>query len=84
MPKAKTPSLADDVGESLKACAPKTWWDHLPPEAKAELLAVRATFKAGGYGARRGTIARVLVDRCRERGWKTCDHKRFAEWLQRD
>jgi hypothetical protein len=84
VPKAKTPSLTDDVAESLKACVPKTWWDGIPPDAQAELLAVRAKFKAGGYEARRGTVARVLAERCRERGWKTCDHKRFAEWLQKD
>ena len=80
MAKAKA-SLADDIGEAVAAIKPKTWWSQLDDAAQEELLAVRKRFHAGGYAARRGTLARILVDACRKRGWNVCDHKRFAEWL---
>jgi hypothetical protein len=77
----KPMNLADDVGDAVAAIKPKTWLSQLDAAAREELLAVRDRFHAGGYAARRGTIARVLVNACRQRGWAVCDHKRLAEWL---
>lgn len=81
MAKAKPKSLADDVGDSLQAYKPKSWWDGLPPEGREELLRVRERYQSGGYDGSRTALARVLEARCAERGWKTCDHKRLREWL---
>ena len=81
MAKPKAKSLADDVGELMVAYSPKTWWDRLPDDAQRELLAVRERFQSGGYQGARTALARVLHDRCSQRGWKTCDPKRLGEWL---
>ena len=80
----KTASLAEDIGEAVAAIKQRTWWTELDPSVQEELLAVRRRFHAGGYAAKRGTLARILADTCRERGLRTCDHKRFAEWLAKN
>jgi hypothetical protein len=59
-----------------------TWFDRLPTEAMDTLLAAREKFHAGGYGTtKRLTLARILIEYCETRGWRSCDHKRMGEWL---
>lgn len=81
---AKGKTLADLVAAGVAAESKRqTWWELLPDEARQELTAVREQWLAGGYGrAKRGTVARILVAHCGERGWKTCDVKRLSEWLR--
>lgn len=78
-------SLADDVAAAVPQDAPrKTWFDMLPPEAVDELLELRRRYQAGLYGtAKRLHIAKAAVERCQQRGWKTCDATRMAAWLMR-
>lgn len=59
-----------------------TWLDRLPDDARETLLAARAKFHAGGYGAlKRNTLARVLIAHAAERGWKIPQAKGVSEWL---
>lgn len=59
-----------------------TWFDRLPTEAMDTLLAAREKFHAGGYGTtKRHTLARILLEYCQTRGWRSCDCKRMSEWL---
>lgn len=75
--------LADDVAAAVpRDAARKTWFESLPAEAVEELLELRQRYQAGAYGsAKRLHIARAAVARCQERGWKTCDATRLAQWL---
>jgi len=77
-------SLLESVGEAVKACKPASWWDAMPKETQAELLEIRKTFKSGGYPIKRLTLARILADKCRERGLQACAKKGFVEWLSQD
>lgn len=76
-------SLADEIHATLPTLVVRqTWWHKLPPEAGEELLDVRRRFQAGEYGElARHRLAAILHQRCKERGWRTCDARRFAEWL---
>jgi hypothetical protein len=75
--------LADEVAASVPlAGGRKTWWELLPQEATDELLEVRRRWKAGEFGSvKRLHVARAVVERCQERGWKTCDATRMCQWL---
>ena len=79
-------SLADEIAAEVPHVVHRrTWWDELPAEAAAELLDVRQRFQAGKYGnAKRLQVARLVFDRCKSRGWKTCDATRLAQWLQKN
>lgn len=76
-------ALADEILAAVPAVVHRrTWWDDLPAEAAAELLEVRKRFQSGQYGTiKKYQVAQLLFDRCRSRGWKTCDSRRLAEWL---
>jgi hypothetical protein len=78
--------LADDVAADVpKDAARKTWFQLLPAEAADELLELRRRYQAGDYGtAKRLHVARAAVERCQERGWKTCDATRMAQWLMQN
>lgn len=75
--------LADEVLAAVPGVIRRrTWWDNLTEEAAAELLDVRRRFHAGEYGeAKRYQIAEILYERCQQRGWRTCDAHRLAQWL---
>ena len=77
-------ALADEILAAVPSVVKRrTWFDDLPDDAQAELLQVRQRWQAGGYGPllKRRTLGAMLVDRCRDRGWHTCDARRLAEWL---
>jgi hypothetical protein len=81
MPKS---SLLESVGEAVKACKPASWWDALPKDVQSELLEIRKTFQSGGYQIKRLTLARILSDKCQERGLHTCREKGFVQWLSKN
>lgn len=82
---AKRESLADLVAGGVAEAARRvTWFDALPDDAKAELLAVRERFQAGGYGqAKPKTVARVMVEHCQARKWRVINTRDLAIWLQK-
>jgi hypothetical protein len=77
-------SLLDAVNDAVKVCKPISWWDALPKDVQGELAEIRKTFKSGGYQIKRLTLARILSDKCRERGLHTCAEKGFVKWLSKD
>lgn len=79
-------ALADEILADVPTVVRrKTWWDDLPNDAAVELTEVRKRFQAGEYGhTKRTTLARLLFDRCRERGWRTCDITRLSQWLAKN
>lgn len=81
----KRESLADIVaGGVAEAVRRQNWFDALPDEARAELLAVRERFQAGGYGqAKPKTVARVIVEHCQARGWRVVNPRDLGVWLQK-
>ncbi len=81
---AKGSSLIQSVGEAVKDCKPASWWDALPKDVQGELLEIRKTFHSGGYQVKRLTLARILFDKCHERGLRTCKEKGFVEWLRKN
>lgn len=79
-------SLADEILQAVpEVTRRKKWFDYLPQEAMTELLEVRHRWQAGEYGpkVKPMTIGKLLVARCQDRGWETCDARRMSEWLQR-
>jgi hypothetical protein len=77
-------SLLESVGEAVKECKPSSWWDALPKDVQGELIEIRKTFQSGGYQIKRLTLARILSEKCKERGLHTCATKGFVEWLQKN
>ena len=78
-------SLADEIAAAdPKQFRRRTWYDDLPPDAISELIDVRQRFHAGEYKLKALQIAKLLYERCHDRGWKTCDATRLAQWLQRN
>lgn len=82
----KTKPLADLIAADVATtCGKRTWFELLPDEGRQEILAVRERLQSGGYGhAKRGTVARMLLQYCGERGWKVADEKRLALWLKNE
>lgn len=82
MPKA---TLLDEIDSAVAATAesrkPRTWFDALPDDAKATLLAAREKFQSGGYDIPKYTLASVLIDYAAKRGWRICNRKGLTEWL---
>jgi hypothetical protein len=81
---AKGSSLIQSVGDAVKACKPPNWWDALPGDVQSELLEIRKTWQSGGYPIKRLTLARILSNKCHERGLRTCREKGFVEWLSKN
>ncbi|NBW12298.1 MAG: hypothetical protein EBR82_30130 [Caulobacteraceae bacterium] len=83
MPKAT--GLLDEIDSAVAATAvslkPRTWFDALPEDAKATLLAAREKFHAGGYNIPKYSLASVLIDYAEKRNWRICSRKGVAEWL---
>jgi hypothetical protein len=61
-----------------------TWFDRLDADAKSELMAARKKWRDGGYTLKRLTLARMIVEAARERGWPVCDATRMSEWLRKN
>jgi len=83
MPKAT--SLLADVDAAAKSFRNRTtWFDMLGSEAQSELLAARQKWHAGGFTLKRYQVSRLIVKAATNRGWKVCDEKRMAEWLDKN
>jgi len=80
MPKG---SLLDAVNNAVKECKPANWFDALPTETQSEFLEIRKTYQSGGYPIARGTLARILSEKCKERGLNALGERRLCEWLQK-
>jgi len=76
-------SLLDAVNNAVKECKPANWFDALPTETQSEFLEIRKTFQSGGYPVARGTLARILSEKCKERGFKPLGERRLCDWLQK-
>jgi hypothetical protein len=78
-------TLLDELDSIVEATAQasrrKTWFDHLPSDAREVLTAARKKFHAGGYEISRHALAKVLIEHAKGRGWRTCDQRRMCEWL---
>lgn len=60
------------------------WWDRLPDEGRAELLAFRKAYQAGEYGtAKPWSVASALITAAEGRGWKLCSEKQLSLWLRK-
>lgn len=76
-------SLTNAVADAVQAHKRFNWWEALPKDAQAELLEIRKTWQSGGYPVTKTVLARILSEKCEERGLKTVKEKKFAEWLQK-
>ncbi len=77
-------SLLDEIDSAVAVRAQSkrtTWFDTLPPDAKAVLNAARDKFRNGEYSIARLSLAKVLVAHATKHGWKICDARRMSEWL---
>ena len=77
----KPASLVDDVlsraARSTPGFAP--WYERLPPEAVAELEAVRAAFNPAVH--QKKTYAKAIISAFEERGWSICGPQGVINWL---
>lgn len=74
-------SLVDDVLENTTKSRPGfgTWYSRLPPEARAELDAVRAAFDPSRHQKR--AFASSIMEACEKRGWQTSGIQGVLAWL---
>lgn len=79
----KKPTLVDDVLQRTKNSSHgfRTWHEMLPPDAQAELEAVRAKFDPSKHQKR--AFAFAVIEACRERGWKTSGVQGVIDWLSK-
>lgn len=77
----KQPSLLNEVLEKAVRKKPgfPTWFERLPPDAKAELEAVRAAFDPALHQKR--AYARAIVAALTERGWPVAQEQAVIAWL---
>ena len=74
-------SFIGDVEEAVKGCKPRSWWDSLPTDVRSELLEIRKKFQGGAYPVARFTFAKILAQKCKERGLNWIGDRRIADWL---
>ena len=79
MPK---PSLLDDVLTNVAAYSGgvPTWFDKLPPDAQAELDAVRQQFNPALH--KKHVYARAVIAAAEKRGWPVAREKQVIKWLE--
>jgi hypothetical protein len=79
---AKT-SLADEVLSAVTKSIPGfcSWFDRLPPDAQAELEAVRAAFDPAIH--QKQAYARAVIESCRKRGIETAGVQGVKAWLSK-
>ena len=84
--KTAAASLLGDVSALLAAQSVRTTWlDRLPPDGRAELLAMRMQFLAGEMGdVKRHTLARCIRSAALDRGWPIPGAKGLSAWLSED
>lgn len=82
MAKAR-PSLLDDVLARATNNRPgfKTWFDRLPPDAQAELDAVRQSYNPNTHQTRAYALA--ILEAAKERNWETGGVQAVIAWLRK-
>lgn len=75
-------SLVDDVLSTVASHASgvRTWFDKLPPEAQAELDAVREQFNPSLH--KKHVFARAVIAAAEKRGWPIAREKQVLQWLE--
>lgn len=82
----KRPSLAD----AIRAAVPpspirsRAWWHGLPPDALAELEAVKADWKAGRLPGSKSALARAIQAELSARGLSDVGIQGITAWLGQD
>lgn len=81
----KPPSLADEIKAAMAAKKPKpnNWFDRLPAEDQAELIAIKGMWLTGEISGSGVAVAAEIVERCRARGIKTCGPDGVRAWLSK-
>lgn len=76
-------SLADEVLSTVAKSKPgfSSWFGRLPPDAQAELEAVRAAFDPAVH--QKLAYARAVIESCRKRGWETAGVQGVIAWLNK-
>ena len=82
MAKAK-PRLLDDLREAMAQVrhGSKRWHEKLAAEHLAELVAIKAAWRAGELGTRKKTLARTISVKLRERGISDVGEQGVVAWL---
>lgn len=75
-------SLLDDVLSTVAAhtSTPLTWFEKLPPDAQAELDAVRKQYDPRTH--RKHIFARAVIAAAEKRGWPIAREKQVLKWLE--
>lgn len=78
---ARKPALLDSVLKKVvnHRCGPRSWFSRLPPDAQAELEAVRQGFNPSIHQKR--SFALAVIEAAKERGWEIAKEKQVIEWL---
>lgn len=63
---------------------PKNWFDRLSQDDQQELVAIRSEWRDGLIACSGKQLARLIVERFRERGVSTCGHDGVRAWLSKD
>lgn len=77
------PSLSAVVLERVRGSrtGPASWFEKLPTDVQAELVAVREQFRAGTVKATKNSLGRVIHDTLIERGLPCCKPQQVVKWL---
>lgn len=75
-------SLLDDVLATVAAhtSGVLTWFEKLPPDAQAELDAVRQQFDPALH--KKHVYARAVIAAAEKRGWPIAREKQVLKWLE--
>jgi hypothetical protein len=57
-----------------------SWFERLPPEAQAELEAVKETFDPTVH--QKSAFARAVIAAARNRGWAISKERQVIRWLE--
>jgi len=78
-------SIPDDVIRRLKIGkpGPANWFSVLPADTQEQLESIRARYEGGELIVRKRTLARAIIERCRERGIPTAGVQGVEDWLCR-
>jgi hypothetical protein len=82
MAKAKLSLLEDLRGAMAQVRhGSKRWYEKIAPEHLAELVAIKAAWRAGELGTRKKTLARTISAKLRERGISDVGEQGVVAWL---
>ena len=78
-------SLADRLADRVASIkhGPRSFFDRLQPEAKAELLEVRRRWQAGELPASASALADLLIEEAAAAGYELCGPQGLRVWLAR-